>query len=56
MPGFGGAESLRGYREGQFRGDRVVYGGIEYRYGDPRAARVYTFFDAGAFSRRGAWR
>ena len=50
---FGGAQTLRGFREAQFRGDRVVFGGIEYRYGNPRAARVYAFVDAGAFSRRG---
>jgi hypothetical protein len=49
---FGGAQSLRGYREGQFRGDRVAYGGIEYRYGNPLGARVYTFFDAGIAGRR----
>jgi outer membrane protein assembly factor BamA len=49
---FGGARTLRGYRENQFRGDRVLFGGVEYRYGNPRTARVYTFVDAGTFVRR----
>jgi hypothetical protein len=49
---FGGALTLRGYREGQFRGDQVVFGGLEYRYGNPRSARVYAFLDAGAYARR----
>src|SRR5262245_25008940 len=44
---FGGARTLRGYREGQFRAEQVAYGGVEYRYGDPRAAQVYLFTDAG---------
>jgi outer membrane protein insertion porin family len=51
---FGGARTLRGYREGQFRGDQVAYGGLEYRYGDRRAAQVYAFADAGALRRRRA--
>jgi len=51
---FGGARTLRGYREQQFRGDQVVFGGVEYRYGDPRVAQVYAFCDAGAVRRRRA--
>ena len=51
---FGGQRTLRGYRESQFRGDQVAFGGIEYRYGDRRAAQVYGFFDAGALRRRRA--
>jgi hemolysin activation/secretion protein len=49
---FGGARTLRGYREGQFRGEQVAYGGIEYRYGDPRVAQFYLFADGGALRRR----
>jgi outer membrane protein assembly factor BamA len=49
---FGGARSLRGYREAQFSGDRVAFGGLEYRYGNPRGARVYAFLDAGGLWRR----
>jgi outer membrane protein insertion porin family len=49
---FGGARTLRGYREGQFKGDQVAYGGLEYRYGDRRAAQGYLFLDAGALRRK----
>jgi len=49
---FGGARTLRGYREAQFRGDRVAFGGLEYRYGNPRGARLYAFLDAGGLQRR----
>jgi outer membrane protein insertion porin family len=49
---FGGAQTVRGYREGQFRGDRIAFGGLEYRFGHPRGARLYGFVDAGAFTRR----
>ncbi|UCE02451.1 MAG: BamA/TamA family outer membrane protein [Candidatus Latescibacterota bacterium] len=49
---FGGARTLRGYREDQFRGDQVVYGGVEYRYGDPRRAQLYGFVDVGALRRK----
>jgi hemolysin activation/secretion protein len=45
---FGGARTLRGYREAQFRGDRVAFGGVEYRYGNPLGARLYGFVDVGA--------
>ena len=51
---FGGARTLRGYREDQFRGDQVAYGGIEYRFGDPRAAQLVGFFDAGGLRRKQA--
>ena len=45
---FGGARTLRGYREDQFRGEQVAFGGVEYRVGDPRGGRLYAFVDAGA--------
>jgi outer membrane protein insertion porin family len=51
---FGGARTLRGYREDQFRGDQVAYGGVEYRFGDPRGARLYAFTDAGGLRRKHA--
>jgi outer membrane protein assembly factor BamA len=55
---FGGARTLRGYREEQFRGEQVGYGGVEYRYGEPRSAQLYAFLDAGGLRRRtdGVWR
>jgi outer membrane protein insertion porin family len=49
---FGGARTLRGYREDQFRGDQVAYGGVEYRYGDPRRAQLYGFVDVGGLRRK----
>lgn len=51
---FGGARSLRGFREDQFRGDQVAFGGLEYRFGDPRGARLYAFADVGALRRKHA--
>jgi len=49
---FGGARTLRGYREDQFRGDQVAYGGLEYRFGAPRGAQLYTFVDIGGLRRK----
>lgn len=49
---FGGARTLRGYREDQFRGDQVAYGGVEYRFGTPRGAQLYTFVDVGGLRRK----
>ncbi|MHB8080388.1 MAG: BamA/TamA family outer membrane protein [Candidatus Krumholzibacteriia bacterium] len=46
---FGGARTLRGYREGAFHGDRVAYGSLELRIGRPYRSRLYTFFDLGYF-------
>ncbi len=46
---FGGAASLRGYREDEFHGTRTAWGGIELRVGPPRGSRLYTFFDVGYF-------
>jgi len=49
---FGGARTLRGYREDQFRGDQVLLVNLEYRIGDPRQGRLYGFVDTGAHRRR----
>jgi outer membrane protein insertion porin family len=48
---FGGATSLRGYREEQFRGSRIAWSNWEYRYLLSRRSRVFLFFDVGYFSR-----
>jgi outer membrane protein assembly factor BamA len=45
----GGATSLRGYRESQFRGERIAYTNIEYWFGEEGA--LYLFDDIGAFYR-----
>jgi outer membrane protein insertion porin family len=50
----GGASTLRGYREAQFRGVRVVTASVEYRYLVGRASRVIAFVDAARFRRDGS--
>ncbi len=45
----GGAASLRGYRESQFRGERIIYTNIEYWFGGEGA--LYLFDDIGAYYR-----
>jgi outer membrane protein insertion porin family len=47
----GGATTLRGYREEQFRGTRVAWSNLEYRYLLSRRSRAVLFFDAGYFYR-----
>lgn len=47
---FGGATTLRGYREEQFRGSRVAWANVEYRYLLSRRTRAFLFFDAGYYS------
>lgn len=44
---FGGANSLRGFREEEFRGETAAWGGVEVRLGRARRSRVYTFVDVG---------
>ena len=46
---YGGATTLRGYREDEFHGETVAYGGVELRLGRARRSRVYTFVDLGYF-------
>ncbi len=47
---FGGATTLRGYREEQFRGSRVAWSNLEYRYLLSQRTRAFVFFDAGYYS------
>jgi len=46
---FGGAASLRGYREDEFHGSLASWGSIEARIGRPGGSRLYTFYDLGYF-------
>jgi len=46
---FGGATSLRGYREGVFHGTLAGWGSVEARIGRPGGSRLYTFYDLGYF-------
>lgn len=47
----GGAMTLRGYREEQFRGSRVGWSNIEYRYLLGPRSRAFVFVDLGYFYR-----
>ncbi|MBN1163520.1 MAG: hypothetical protein JXB45_03000 [Candidatus Krumholzibacteriota bacterium] len=47
----GGARSLRGYRENQFRGERVNWINLEYRLGEE--SRLFLFDDIGGWYRDG---
>lgn len=47
----GGAKSLRGYRENQFRGERIGYLNLEYRFGEE--GRLFLFDDIGTYYRDG---
>jgi outer membrane protein insertion porin family len=48
---FGGAHTLRGYRENQFIGSRVVWSNVEYRFLLARRSFVFGFFDTGYYFR-----
>ena len=48
----GGSRSLRGYREDQFRGSRMAWSNLEYRYVMGRRSRLFLFLDAGWISAR----
>jgi outer membrane protein assembly factor BamA len=47
----GGAATLRGYRESQFRGERLAFTNLEYRFGE--GGWLFLFDDTGAFYRSG---
>jgi outer membrane protein insertion porin family len=49
---FGGTRSVRGYREGQFLGSRVVWNNNELRYSLTRRSFAVALFDMGYFARR----
>ncbi len=46
---FGGTNTLRGYRENQFMGQKIAYSTIEYRIILEPKTYAFTFFDAGVF-------
>ncbi|HOT95983.1 MAG TPA: BamA/TamA family outer membrane protein [bacterium] len=46
----GGAKTLRGYREDQFRGSSVAWSSLEYRYWMGRRSRTFLFADYGYYS------
>ncbi len=46
---FGGASTLRGYREDEFHGSQAAWGSLEMRIGRAGGSRLYTFYDLGYF-------
>ncbi|MBC7188437.1 MAG: BamA/TamA family outer membrane protein [Calditrichaeota bacterium] len=51
---FGGARTLRGYREHEFRGSKVAWSNVEYRYLLGRRSRAFVFLDGGYYWREDA--
>lgn len=49
---FGGARTLRGYRENQFRGNVAAWLNLEYRFLLSRNSRVFLFNDWGAYQNK----
>ncbi len=47
----GGTNSLRGYREKQFQGNRILWSNLEYRFLLSRRSFAFLFFDSGYFLR-----
>lgn len=50
---FGGTNSLRGYREEQFLGNRLLWSNIEYRFLLTPRTFVFAFYDLGYYLREG---
>lgn len=48
---FGGANTLRGYREDEFLGDKITWLNMEYRYLLASRSRVFAFLDSGYYNR-----
>lgn len=48
---FGGINSVRGYRDGQFLGSRVAWSNIEVRYSLSRKSFAAVFYDMGYYRR-----
>jgi outer membrane protein insertion porin family len=51
MERFGGATTLRGYREREFLGSRVAWTSLEYRLMFSRRSSIYGFLDTGYYFR-----
>ncbi len=47
----GGANTLRGYKEKQFQGNRIFWSNLEYRYLIESRSFVFLFFDTGYYLR-----
>lgn len=49
---FGGTNTLRGYRENQFLGSRILWSNLEYRFLLTQRSFAFLFFDSGYFLRK----
>jgi outer membrane protein insertion porin family len=47
----GGTNTLRGFREKQFAGNRILWSNLEYRYLITRRSFAFVFFDSGYYLR-----
>ncbi len=47
----GGANSMRGYREKQFQGNRIIWSNLEYRFLLSRRSFAFAFLDSGYYLR-----
>lgn len=45
----GGTNTLRGYRENQFLGNRIIWSNLEYRFMLSQTTYVFAFYDAGYY-------
>ena len=45
----GGTNSLRGYRENQFYGNRIIWSNLEYRFLLSQSSYLFTFYDLGYY-------
>jgi outer membrane protein insertion porin family len=45
----GGTNSLRGYRENQFLGNRIIWSNTEYRFLMSQSSYLFAFYDAGYY-------
>ncbi len=46
---FGGTNTLRGYRENQFLGNRIIWSNLEYRFLLSQSSYLFAFFDSGYY-------
>lgn len=46
---FGGTNTLRGFRENQFIGNKIFWSNLEYRFLLSESSYLFTFFDAGYY-------
>ncbi len=50
---FGGTNTVRGYREKQFLGNRIIWSNLEYRFMLPPESYAFAFYDLGYYLKNG---